>query len=356
VALRPLAVARLEASADAERWRRAHAARQLHLIDVGPLGGTAEQYEAAVAADVEAARAIRWAREHDLPLAQRLAAHRGVLLVNLGRVRDAETMLRPLIESPPDDVDTRALAFDSYAIFLIVTDARADARPYADEAVRIARDQTIAWTVLYGRALIYEATGAQEESLRDYRRLIESAPQLGGARLASVLLMFTQALIATGRLEEAAERLEQTRRVAESVNASALRYIDTQTADLAMAAARPAEALDPYARSLEHAEARNDQLQVLFDLRGMANALGALAQDEAAVEVQGMAEAHAVGLGGDAQTMATHTLGDAPLQAAVARLGPELSAQALHRGRVVAPGLRVARACQFARAVLTRAY
>ena len=40
------------------------------------------------------------------------------------------------------------------------------------------------------------------------------------------------------------EELEETRRVAESVNASALRYIDTQTADLAMAEARPAEALD----------------------------------------------------------------------------------------------------------------
>jgi hypothetical protein len=128
-----------------------------------------------------------------------------------------------------------------------------------------------------------------------------------------------------------------------------LRYVDTQLGDLAVARGRPAEALEPYARSLESAERRGDALQVFFDLAGMANALGALARDEDAVEVYALARSQAEDVGESAVQLGEHLLGDSWVRSAAERLGGEGEAAARSRGHAVPPGQRVARACALAR-------
>ncbi len=111
--------------------------------------------------------------------------------------------------------------------------------------------------------------------------------------------------------------------------------------------------MEPYARSLEKAEASGDVLQVVFDLRGMANALGALECDEEAVEVQGLAEMQAMDAGGTSSEMGQHLQGAEPVRLALDRLGPERAEAVRARGHSMPGGLRVARACQLGRSVLT---
>jgi len=111
----------------------------------------------------------------------------------------------------------------------------------------------------------------------------------------------------------------------------------------------PAEALEHYADSLEAAELRGNDAQVMFDLLGVANALGVLGADEAAIEVAGMAEKLVAELGGP-EASGTHLVGQAAVVAARERLGPLATANCSLRGHSVPPAQRVTRACELARA------
>ncbi|HEY2770260.1 MAG TPA: AAA family ATPase [Solirubrobacteraceae bacterium] len=352
-ALRQLAAARLDEAPDAERWRRAHAERQGELMSVGLEGTTNQTDRATAAADVEAARALSWAARHDSALAQALAARRAMHLGNLGRLRDAQNLLAPLLSDPPADRKTRVEALSAATLLSVVTNQVDDAIAYSEEAVELADTRSTRVEAVMARAGAYAAARRIDEAVRDNRSAVEWAGEQGPANVAGALMMLVQTLIMAGRLGEAAERLEEAARVGLAADASMMRYLDTQEADLAMARGRPEDAVEPYARSLEGAAARGDVFQVLFDLRGMANALGALERDEDTIEVLGLAEALSVELGGDAGTLGLHTLGDEPVQAALQRLGGDRAQAARDRGRAVAPGLRVARACQLGRAVLS---
>ena len=68
------------------------------------------------------------------------------------------------------------------------------------------------------------------------------------------------------------------------------------------------EALEHYSDSLEAAELRGNDAQVLFDLLGVANVLGVLGADQDAIEVAGMAEKLIAELGGP-EVSATHLVG-----------------------------------------------
>jgi tetratricopeptide (TPR) repeat protein len=350
-ALRQIASRRLDATPDAARWRRAHAERQLKLVAVG-LYPTVEEQEAALAADQEAAAALRWAREHQEPIAEPLAAHRALLLGRYGRLRESAAVLAPLLESPPEDPDIHSRALETHALHLTLSNRFDEALQSADEAVRLSDGRPDRWRALDIRALVLEFSGQPEQALSDHREVTAAVRKLDQARLAGALIAEAQALIAAGHLDEAEERLEEVRMVGESVNATALRYLETEQGDLAMARGRPTDALEPYARSLEKAQARGDELQVLFDLRGMANVLGALKRDEEAIEVVGLAERQALDIGGGSSELGQHLQGDEPVRLALDRLGAERAAAARARGQAVAPGLRVARACQLGRAVL----
>jgi hypothetical protein len=127
---------------------------------------------------------------------------------------------------------------------------------------------------------------------------------------------------------------------------------DTFRGDFAMKLGRPAEALEPYARSLSAAEAMGNELQVLFDLLGVATALAELGRDVEALEAAGLAEVQ----GADVASMSdfaslsfSHLLGDTAVVTAAERLG-DGAGEYLARGRAVPAGRRVAAACALARA------
>jgi hypothetical protein len=125
---------------------------------------------------------------------------------------------------------------------------------------------------------------------------------------------------------------------------------DTFRGDFAMRLERPQEALEPYARSMSTAEARGNELQVLFDLLGVATALAALGRDVEAIEATGLAEAQGVdvaSMNDFAGASFTHLLGDAAIVAARDRLG-DAAHEPLARGRAVPAGRRVATACALA--------
>jgi hypothetical protein len=67
---------------------------------------------------------------------------------------------------------------------------------------------------------------------------------------------------------------------------------------LAVRAGRPREALEHYARSIEEADTRGNQLQVLFDLIGGAVALVGIGSDVEAVELAAIADQLVSEMGG----------------------------------------------------------
>jgi hypothetical protein len=310
--------------------------------------GTMEEFEAGLAADAETAAALAWARIHNRALADRIAAPWVAALTNSGRLREATSVLEPLLASPPEDRDVRAEALLSQGALHAVKHQYPEALRSVEEAEQLARRPRLVYVVHLVRGMILPFTGDAEAGALECREATRLARALGAPFLADALVMETQALAALGALDEAERALEEARRVGESANASALRYIDTQLADLAVARGRPADALEPYARSLESAEARGDGLQVYFDLVGMASALAALDRDEDALEANALARSQVEDLGGrDAETL-EHVLGAAWIRQAADRLGPQGVAAAEARGRAVLPGQRVARACALA--------
>ena len=98
-------------------------------------------------------------------------------------------------------------------------------------------------------------------------------------------------------------------------------HIDTVKADLALLTGRPQHALVHYVLSIEAAQARGDELQVFFDLFGIALALAELCDDTDALEVHAMAEAQGEQIGGLDTGAVGHLLGQDPIVAAEARVG-----------------------------------
>jgi hypothetical protein len=159
-----------------------------------------------------------------------------------------------------------------------------------------------------------------------------------------------QARLAAGQLDRVAPLLAEAERIGRPVEAVLIDRRMTVYADLSMALGRPREALERYAQSLEYAQAAGNELQVMFDLLGVANALSVLQDDENVLELVGMADAHVSELAGPGNRAKGHLLGEAEVAACRARLGPEREAAALARGRAVPAAQRVDRACTLARA------
>jgi predicted ATPase/class 3 adenylate cyclase len=350
-ALRQIAAGLLDATSDGEQWRRAHAQRQHDLLWAAPQWlSAAAPFTAATAADAEAAAALRWARAHGDALAASLGAAHAALLADNGRVRDALAVLEPLLEEPSGDpaIDGRALV--AHAIALMVVDRLDEALASADRAVAIAADPMTRALALGERSIVFTFCGQDEAAVRDSEQAAAIAHELGPAALSGALLFAAQAHLYAGDLDRAAERLAEAERIGAPVEASKIRCADTLRGDLAMASGRPQEALEHYACSLESAQAREDELQVLFDLLGTATAHAALREDAAALEVSGLAAAQSADMSGPAARMASHLMGEEALLAAEARAGPARAAELKDRGRAVPAGSRVTRACQLARA------
>jgi hypothetical protein len=159
-----------------------------------------------------------------------------------------------------------------------------------------------------------------------------------------LLVLEAQALINARSLDEAAARLDEARTVGSPVDANVLYYLHTDIGALALADGRPADALEPYARSLEQALADSHMIQIYSDLFAVAEALAALGHDGDSLEVAGMADTLGAEIGA-----APDTVYDQHLAALEQRIGPARAAELKQRGRAANPAERVARACQLAR-------
>ncbi len=100
---------------------------------------------------------------------------------------------------------------------------------------------------------------------------------------------------------------------------------------------------------MEEAEIRGNEIQALFDTMGVAGALAGIDEDEAAMEVAGIAGQQIAELGAREDSLVYH-LGFEAVATAGERLGPVAAAEHKARGAAVPAAGRVARACELARA------
>src|SRR5204862_5010961 len=120
-ALRQIAAADLDAAPDAARWRSAHARRQADIAWAARALGQSRgaDYRAALAADADAAAALRWASAVGDPSAARLAAARAGLLCDVGRTTESLAIAEALIAEPTGDASIDAQALTSYGYTML---------------------------------------------------------------------------------------------------------------------------------------------------------------------------------------------------------------------------------------------
>src|SRR5262249_27878736 len=145
------------------------------------------------------------------------------------------------------------------------------ARQFADEAYRVAPDAKMRCCALVRRGLINVFAGQTAEGVKDHAEATAAARELDDPAFLAGALMFEAQAFMTARLpDEAAARLDEARKVGAPVDANVLYYLNTFVGDLALLDGRPADALEPYARSLEHALGDGHLMQIVWDLWGVA--------------------------------------------------------------------------------------
>jgi len=349
-ALRQIAASLLDSSPDGQTWRRAHARHQRDLVWAArTLLVPADVFQAAVAADEEASLALRWARAAGDPVAGPLAAARAVVLADIGRGREALAVLEPLLEQPTGEAEVDSLALAAHAFTLAVLGRMPDALAAADWAVKMSRDVRTRIFALAARGLIHTHSNEPEPSVRDCAAATTLARGMDPATLAGALVYEAQARTLAREVDHAAQLLSEAAEIGAGVRARALWFLDTLHGDLAVLSGDLQAALEHFARSLEAAQARRDQLQIYHDLHSVAHVLALLGEDVASLELAGVAEAHTEEIRGPGAASSKRLLGYA-VDAARDRLGPTLSEELTARGRAVPAGNRVTLACQRARA------
>jgi predicted ATPase len=347
-ALRQIASEMLDRAPDGQRWRHAHAQRQYELVSAFRTWFVDRNtYLAARGAEREAGAAFRWASASHDPLEQPLAGAYALLLLQNGRLREGGAITERLIASPPADPEVRWLALYAHSVYLGKAGRRDEAARFADEAFRVAPDDRTRSAALMRRGTSNLFEGHTAEAVKDHAEATALAREFDDpAFLAGVLIGEAQALGGARLLDEAGARLDEARTVGSPVDANALYSVDTHIGDLAIFDGRPADALEPFARSLERALSDSDLTQIANDLFGVAEALAALGHDIESLEVAGLAQSHSAEIG-----MASAIPFDYyHLASLEQRIGPARTAELKQRGRASDPADRVARACQLARA------
>jgi tetratricopeptide (TPR) repeat protein len=245
-----------------------------------------ETYLAARAAERDAASAFRWASANHDPLEQSLAVAYADLILSIGRFREGGAITGRLIASPPSDPKVRCYALLAHSLYLNNTGRHGEARRLADEAYHAAPDRRTRSHALLQRGLSNFFGGHAAEAVADHAQATALARELydDPALLAGALVLAAQALIGARCLDEAAARLDEARTGGSPVDANILYYLDTDMGDLALADGRLADALEPYARSLEQSLADGWMMQIKNDLFSVAEALAALGHETESLE------------------------------------------------------------------------
>jgi tetratricopeptide (TPR) repeat protein len=349
-ALRQIAAAQLDAAPDGAQWRLRHAEHQLDIAWAARFAGLTPlaAHRRAEANTAESWAALRWARATGRPLADRLAASVGMRMADMGRAGDTLEVLGPLAAAPCGDPDTDTLAAIAEAYVLLIRGEPDAAIERVDRAT--AQDVAIEGLRFSMRGFMRTAREDTAGGVEDSVRGSELAREAGAGTLAAALLLEAQALLFHGDFDRASERFADAQRADALVPVQLMTVADTFRGDFAMRLGRPEEALEPYARSMSTAEARGNELQVLFDLLGVATALATLGRDAEAMEATGLAEAQGVevaSMSDFAGASFTHLLGDTAIVTARDRLG-DAALEHVARGRAVPAGRRVATACALA--------
>lgn len=347
-AVRQIAAAMLDAARERERWRREHAQRQLELQwGARSCSTTRSAWEAAIAADVEAAIALEWARATNDPVAPPLAAARATVLVWNNRALESLAILEPLLDSAPADPEVHARAQIAKAKALgSLGRPPADRLAAATAALALVTEDRTRAEALMSRAVSYLELDKVSAAIVDSAQATALSRGLGPEALWYALSMESQTRVEAGQLNLAADLFDEAERLPAGVLAHSDRY--TLYGDLAMARDRPQEAARHYALALEEQQQNNDDGQIYMNLIGLADALALNHDDTEALEVAGMAAAQTRDLGAPDRAV-WHVQRRDPLPEAEKRLGAKAAAQAEKRGHEVDPGYRVTRACQLAR-------
>ena len=351
-ALKEVSDHELRTSPEADRWRRAHAQHILAVIFPARLLTlcTTAVHAAAVHLNADTARAYRWARRNDPGLGTALAAAWSLRLAFEGHLREADPLIAHVLNSTEVAAEVRAQALFARGVAQMSRGELAQALALADEAVRLAEpsDSDLLTAFLAGRGGLRAFMGDLAGGIHDTTRASQRAREMGEAALAGTLFFEAQVQIMAGHLGLAEELSRSAAELGRLSGAWAISGLATQSGDLALAAARPGEALGHYGRSLADAEARQDDGQVVFDLCSMSQCLMMLDHHADALELLGLAEAHAgQAYGTPAFTM--HAVGAEQIQTSVAAVGQTAADRQRAAGRAVPPAERGNRARELAR-------
>jgi predicted ATPase/DNA-binding SARP family transcriptional activator len=345
-AARQIAAAMLDSAPEGERWRREHAQHQLELQWAArTMLGPRAVHDAAMAADAEAAAALRWAQDVGDPVAAPLAAARAGLLAGTGRILEALPILEPLLDSPPADPEVYGQALVVHSAILEMRGQPEEALVPAGRAVELLTGEALV-LALINRSFKHMALGDIENALTDNERATALARDLGPDALSTALMFEGQTRMDAGELDLAAALGDE----ADRLGADPMYSRHVFEGDLALLRHQALEAAHHFTLSLELEQQRGNLMQVFNDLIGLADALAMKRDDLEALEVSGIAEALISDLGGSVQA-AWHPEGRDLLFEAEERVGAEAAAEARERGRHVGAGYRVTRACELARHV-----
>lgn len=348
--LRQIASQQLDAAPDGARWRRAHAERQLEIVwPARFIFTTRAGLQAAVDATVERMAAMRWARAAGEPILRQLIPAHATVMADRGHVREAVSAVELMSSDPSPDPGQRTLELISLAWARFAAAQVDEAVELSNQAAELAPTAQLRSYALTIRGTVLVIRGRDlEQGMHDTDEAVRLADPADEPYLAGVLTLSAQAHLANRDFEGARRLLEQAEQTAERCDADFIWRRYTLLGDTAAMQGRLAEALEYYALSLEEAERRGHDMQILFDLCGTALALAGSERDIAALEVLAMAEQHAAEIGGRAGA-AFHMLSGEPLERAEQRLRPADLADAKRRGAQVPAAQRVTHACRLCR-------
>jgi predicted ATPase/class 3 adenylate cyclase len=356
-ALRQIAAVTLDGSADGVRWRRSHAHHVADLVwPARAFYVTRAVYDAAWQSAPEASAALQWASHVGDPVAGRIAVGLAAMLVDHGRIREALETLDILGTDALPDPEIQVYADIDRIYVLVVFSRQREAEALLERALALAPDDRARAVAMIIGATMRLFGGDAEQGLRQHIQATEVARRADDATLLAGALMFeAQAQLIAGQLDAVEPTLAEAERIGLPAQAACLDRRMTIYADLAMSRGHTDEALERYVQSLAYAQRAGNELQVLFDLLGVARALAQAGDDESTVEVSAMAEAHGTELRGPGETIIGHLLGEGAIHTSRLSLGPEREAAAAARGRAVPVAQRVERASALALAAITAA-
>ena len=248
--------------------------------------------------------------------------------------------------SPPADPEVHAQVLLAAGSAFLNVGKASERLAASTAALALAREDRTRADAFISRAFTHLLLGQIEPALADSEQATALCRRLGPEALSFALVAESQAHMDAGQLDLAEDRLDEARQIGADMSH---RYsTDGVYGDLALARKQPREAALRYGLALEQSEQCDNDEELYLSLIGVARALAMNHDDVAALEVAGMAVAHARDVGAPDRPI-WPIPGRDPLPEAETRLGNEAAAQAKQRGMAVDIGYRVIRACELAR-------